>query len=105
MTGAKTGEEWNSSLMRTETHSLRKNGSEAPMGPILSFDKSFLEMLSPEDVDELDLQFELFMTPILVSEIQADLKHPSPRQTGKAARRSCESAGKEAGEQSRHNPD
>jgi hypothetical protein len=50
------------------------------MGPILSFDKSFLEMLSPEEVDELDLQFKLFMTPILVSEIQADLKHPSPRQ-------------------------
>ena len=50
------------------------------MGPILSFDKSFLEMLSPEEVDELDLQFELFMTPILVSEIQADLKHPTPRE-------------------------
>jgi hypothetical protein len=50
------------------------------MGPILSFDKSFLEMLSPDEVDELDLQFKLFMTPILVSEIQADLKHPSPRQ-------------------------
>jgi hypothetical protein len=50
------------------------------MGPILSFDKSFLEMLSPEEVDELDLQFKLYMTPVLVSEIQADLKHPSPRQ-------------------------
>jgi hypothetical protein len=49
------------------------------MGPILSFDKSFLEMLSRDEVDELDLQFELFMTPILVSEIQADLKHPDPR--------------------------
>jgi len=50
------------------------------MGPILSFDKSFLEMLSHEEVDELDLQFKLFMTPILVSEIQADLKHPAPRE-------------------------
>jgi hypothetical protein len=50
------------------------------MGPILSFDKSFLEMLSHDEVDELDLQFNLFMTPILVSEIQADLKHPAPRE-------------------------
>jgi hypothetical protein len=29
-----------------------------------------------------DLQFYLFMTPILVSEIQADLKHPTGRETG-----------------------
>ena len=50
------------------------------MGPILSFDKSFLEMLSRDEVDELDFQFSLFMTPILVSEIQADLKHPAPRE-------------------------
>ena len=50
------------------------------MGPILSFDKSFLEMLSRDEVDELDLQFNLFMTPILVSEIQADLKHPASRE-------------------------
>jgi hypothetical protein len=49
------------------------------MGPILTFDKSFLQMLSPEEVDELDLQFEIFVTPVLVSEILADLKHPSPR--------------------------
>jgi hypothetical protein len=50
------------------------------MGPILSFYKSFLEILSRDEVDELDLQFNLFMTPILVSEIQADLKHPAPRE-------------------------
>ena len=50
------------------------------MGPILIFDKSFLEMLNPNEVDELYLQFKLFMTPILISEIQADLKHPAPRQ-------------------------
>jgi len=50
------------------------------MGPILTFDKSFLEMLNPSEVDELDLQFKLFMTPILISEILADLKHPAPRQ-------------------------
>ncbi len=49
------------------------------MGPILTFDKSFLQMLSPAEVDELDLQFEIFVTPILVSEIVADLRHPSPR--------------------------
>jgi hypothetical protein len=50
------------------------------MGPLLSFDKSFLEMLSIEEVDELDLQFKIFVTPILVSEILADLKHPEPRE-------------------------
>lgn len=50
------------------------------MGPILTFDKSFLEMLNPSEVDELDLQFKLFVTPILISEILADLKHPAPRQ-------------------------
>jgi hypothetical protein len=49
------------------------------MGPILTFDKSFLQMLSSEEVDELDLQFKLFVTPVLVSEILADLKHPSPQ--------------------------
>ena len=49
------------------------------MGPILTFDKSFLQMLSPDEVDELDLQFKIFVTPILISEILADLKHPSPR--------------------------
>jgi hypothetical protein len=48
------------------------------MGPILTFDKSFLQMLSPDEVDELDLQFELFVTPVLVSEILADLAHPEP---------------------------
>jgi hypothetical protein len=54
-----------------------KNGNV--MGPILTFDKSFLQMLSPEEVDELDLQFKIFVTPVLVSKILADLKHPSPR--------------------------
>lgn len=37
-------------------------------------------MLFPEEVDDLDLQFKLFMPPILVSEIKAALKHPSQRQ-------------------------
>lgn len=34
------------------------------MGPILTFDKSFLEMLNPSEVDELDLQFKLFMSTL-----------------------------------------
>ncbi len=49
------------------------------MGPILTFDKSFLQMLSPDEVDELDLQFKIFVTPVLVSEILADLAHPEPK--------------------------
>lgn len=49
------------------------------MGPILTFDKSFLQMLSSDEVDELDLQFYIFVTPILVSEIIADLAHPEPK--------------------------
>jgi hypothetical protein len=49
------------------------------MGPILTFDKSFLQMLSPDEVDELDLQFMIFVTPVLVSEILADLAHPEPK--------------------------
>jgi hypothetical protein len=50
------------------------------MGPSLTFDKSFLEMISPEEMDELDLNFSIFVTPTLVSEIIADLKHPAPRE-------------------------
>src|ERR1039458_5040403 len=49
------------------------------MGPSLTFDKSFLEMINPQEMDELDLNFWIFVTPTLVSEIIADLKHPSPR--------------------------
>ena len=48
------------------------------MGPSLTFDKSFLEMINPEEMDELDLNFSIFVTPTLVSEIIADLKHPAP---------------------------
>ena len=50
------------------------------MGPSLTFDKSFLEMINPEEMDELDLNFSIFVTPTLVSEIIADLKHPAPRE-------------------------
>lgn len=32
------------------------------------------------NADELDPQFKLFVTPILISEILADLKHPAPRE-------------------------
>ncbi len=49
------------------------------MGPLLTFDKSFLEMITEEEMDELDLNFSIFVTPTLVSEIIADLKHPAPR--------------------------
>jgi hypothetical protein len=49
------------------------------MGPLLTFDKSFLEMITAEEMDELDLNFSIFVTPTLVSEIIADLKHPAPR--------------------------
>jgi hypothetical protein len=50
------------------------------MGPSLTFDKSFLEMINPDEMDELDLNFAIFVTPTLVSEIIADLKHPAPRE-------------------------
>ena len=49
------------------------------MGPLLTFDKSFLEMISPREMDELDLNFTIFVTPTLISEIIADLRHPAPR--------------------------
>jgi hypothetical protein len=49
------------------------------MGPLLTFDKSFLEMISPREMDELDLNFTVFVTPTLISEIIADLRHPAPR--------------------------
>ncbi|HZD49478.1 MAG TPA: hypothetical protein VE178_12115, partial [Silvibacterium sp.] len=54
----------------------RKQGM---MGPLLAFDKSFLEMISPQEMDELDLNLSIFVTPTLISEIIADLKHPAPR--------------------------
>jgi hypothetical protein len=49
------------------------------MGPSLTFDKSFLEMISPQEMDELGLNFRIFVTPTLISEIIADLRHPAPR--------------------------
>lgn len=47
------------------------------MGPLLMFDKSFLQMLSVEEMDELALNFKFVITPILISEITADLRLPA----------------------------
>lgn len=44
------------------------------MGPLLIFDKSFLQMLNPEEVFELRLHFKFVGTPLLIREIIADLK-------------------------------
>jgi hypothetical protein len=44
------------------------------VGPLLIFDKSFLEMLSANEVSELSLHFKFVGTPTLIGEIIADLK-------------------------------
>lgn len=44
------------------------------VGPLLIFDKSFLQMLNPEEVFELSLHFFLVGTPTLIREIIGDLK-------------------------------
>ncbi len=44
------------------------------LGPSLIFDKSFLQMLSPDEVSELGMYFRFVSTPLLMSEIIADLK-------------------------------
>jgi hypothetical protein len=50
------------------------------MGPLLIFDKSFLQMLNPGEVFEISLHFFLVGTPTLISEIIADLrKEPDSR--------------------------
>jgi hypothetical protein len=50
------------------------------IGPLLIFDKSFLQMLNPEEVSELSLHFKFVGTPTLTGEIIADLKlEPSER--------------------------
>jgi hypothetical protein len=46
------------------------------IGPILMFDKSFLQSLSADEVRELDHHFILVTNPVLEMEILADLKHP-----------------------------
>lgn len=51
------------------------------IGPLLIFDKSFLQMLNPEEVSELSLHFKFVGTPTLIGEIIADLKlEPSKRR-------------------------
>ncbi|MGB8801414.1 MAG: hypothetical protein WCC97_12055 [Candidatus Acidiferrales bacterium] len=50
------------------------------MGPLLIFDKSFLQMLNGDEVFELGLHFKFVGTPTLIGEIIADLKlEPSER--------------------------
>jgi hypothetical protein len=51
------------------------------IGPLLIFDKSFLEMLNPDEVSELSVHFKFVGTPTLIGEIIADLKlDPSERR-------------------------
>jgi hypothetical protein len=50
------------------------------IGPLLIFDKSFLQMLNPEEVSELSLHFKFVGTPTLIGEIIADLKSEPPRE-------------------------
>jgi hypothetical protein len=51
------------------------------IGPLLIFDKSFVEMLNPEEVSELSMHFKFVGTPTLIGEIIADLKlKPSERR-------------------------
>lgn len=44
------------------------------IGPLLILDKSFLQMLNPEEVSELSCHFKFVGTPTLIGEIIADLK-------------------------------
>src|SRR5689334_16938428 len=46
------------------------------IGPLLMFDKSFLEMLNAAEVSELSVHFKFVGTPTLIGEIIADLKLP-----------------------------
>ncbi|PYI50019.1 MAG: hypothetical protein DMC62_09400, partial [Verrucomicrobia bacterium] len=50
------------------------------IGPLLIFDKSFLQMLNPEEVSELSLHFKFVGTPTLIGEIIADLKSEAPKR-------------------------
>jgi hypothetical protein len=54
------------------------------IGPLLLFDKSFVEMLNPEEVSELSMHFKFVGTPTLIAEIIADLKlEPSEKRVPK----------------------
>jgi hypothetical protein len=44
------------------------------MGPLLMFDKSFLQMLNADEVSELSLYFKFVGTPLLIREVISDLK-------------------------------
>jgi hypothetical protein len=49
------------------------------LGPLAIFDKSFVESLNVEEIDEFSYWFSPVCPPTLISEIIADLKHPKPR--------------------------
>ncbi|MFC2165903.1 hypothetical protein ACFLT2_13025 [Acidobacteriota bacterium] len=54
------------------------------MGPFLLVDKSFIESLSPEEIDFLDRHYMVIITPILIREICANLlKYPDDEQLSK----------------------
>lgn len=46
------------------------------MGPLLIVDKSFLQMLNPDEIFQLSLHFWMVGTPTIIREIIADLKKP-----------------------------
>jgi hypothetical protein len=51
------------------------------MGPLLLFDKSFLQMLNADEVSELSMYFKFVGTPLLIREIISDLKkQPTERR-------------------------
>jgi hypothetical protein len=51
------------------------------LGPLLIFDKSFLQMLNAEEVSELSMYFTFVGTPLLIREIISDLKkEPTDRR-------------------------
>jgi hypothetical protein len=59
----------------------KQNVDKNMIGPLLIFDKSFLEMLNPDEVFELSMHFKFVGTPTLIGEIIADLKlEPSKRR-------------------------
>lgn len=54
------------------------------MGPFLLVDKSFVESLSPEELDFLDKHYTMIITPVLVREICANLlKYPDDEKLSK----------------------
>jgi len=50
------------------------------MGPNLVIDKSLIETISVQELEELSAWFDIVCVPPLFHEIIADLRHPSPRR-------------------------